>query len=125
MRFDLRSQMILAELKNLYDTDGTYGIYPELYDFLVKDGHDFGISDERKGELWKKSVVRFNKERKRLIESPDWTKEMLTKELHKFYKSALAAEYLLRIKKDTGMTLDIMDEQGNKLYLLTPKPYEE
>ena len=123
MRFDLHSQMILAELKNLYDTDGSYGTYPTLYDFLVKEEHDFGISDERKGELWKKSVAKFNLNEKRIIAT--WEKEALTKRLHDYYKSSLAAEYLLRVKNETGMTLDIKDEQGNKLSLLTPKPYEE
>lgn len=123
MRFDLISQMILSELKTLYDTNGYAGLYTELYNFLVKEGHDFGISDERKSELWKKSVAKFNLNEQKIIAR--WDKDSLTKRLHDYYKSSLAAEYLLRVKKETGMTLDITDEQGNKLYLLTPKPYEE
>jgi len=125
MRFDLRSQMILSELKHLYDSNGSYGLYTMLYDFLVNEGHDFGIDADKKAILWKKSVDRFNVECKSIINRGDWSKEMLTKELHKFYKSALAADYLLRVKRDTGMTLDITDEQGNKLHLLTMKPYED
>lgn len=125
MKFDIRSQLILSELDNLYKTEGRFGNYVMLYDFLMEEGHDFGIKVEKKTELWKKASAKFNIERKDIINSGRWSKEQLTNELHKYYKSALAAEYLLRVKRETGATLDITDEQGNKLFLLTPKPYEE
>jgi hypothetical protein len=113
--------MILSELKNLYNTDGNYGLYTTLYDFLIKDGHDLNISADVKEALWKKSVDKFNVVCKRIVESGEWSKEQMTAELHKYYKSHLAAEYLLRVKRDTGQTLDIKDEEGNKIQLITFK----
>lgn len=121
---DVKVQRILMELNNLYSSNGSYGIYGELYDFLIEDGHQIDISKDLKDEFWKSATNRFNVDNKRWIESGLATKEQMTKELHKYYKSYLAAEYLLKIKRDTGQTLDIKDEQGNKLFPFNPKPFD-
>lgn len=119
MEFNLTLQMILSELENLYLSGGRFGQYRTLYDFLESEGHDFNIPPERKGELWKAAQRRFMSEKSRLFNDANVSEEEKRKELHGYYKSSLAAEYLLNIYKETKMMLDIKDEQGNKLSLLT------
>lgn len=119
MEFNLKVQMILSEIENLYSSQGTFGQYRTLYDFLESEGHDFNISADRKTELWKASQKRFMAERGVLLSEKNISEEDKRKELHGYYKSSLAAEYLLTKQKETGMTLDIKDEHGNKISLLT------
>jgi len=119
MEFNLTLQMILSELENLYLSGGIFGQYRTLYDFLESEGHDFNIPAERKGELWKAAQRRFMSEKSRLFNDTSISEDEKRKELNGYYKSSLAAEYLLNIYKETKMMLDIKDEQGNKLSLLT------
>ena len=103
-KLNLLVQFILAELNNLYQSGGTYGRYNTLYDFLEYEGKDFGQSKELKEQLWSKAKSKFNKEEQRLINSKEASEEFKRKELHKYYKTELVAEYLLRVKRETGMT---------------------
>lgn len=119
MNLNLSVQLILAQLNNLYKTQGSFGLYDLVYDFLLAEKHDLNLTPEKKTELWEKSKLRFNKERKTWINSGQIPIETITKELHKYYKSHLTAEYLLNIEKLTGQRLDILDNQGNKITLLT------
>ena len=111
---DVKVQRILLEINNLYSSEGTYGIYGELYDFLLADGHKIEISQDLKNEFWTAATNRFNLENKRWIESGLASKEKMTAELHKYYKSYLAAEYLLSQVPTKGCLI-LSDEQGNKL----------
>jgi len=123
MKLNLQAQLTLAQLNNLYKTKGSFGLYDLVYDFLKAEGHD--LSSENKDTLWQKSKDRFNKERHIWINSGQISVEKLTEELHKYYKSYLVAEYLLNIETLTNQRLDILDEQGNKITLLTITGYEE
>ena len=62
---------------------------------------------------------RFMVEKSRFFNDASISEDEKRKELNGYYKSSLAAEYLLRTYKETGMMLDIKDENGNKLSLLT------
>ena len=117
--FNLTVQMILSEVENLYLSEGRFGQYRTLYDFLQHDKHDFKIPAERKNELWKAAQKRFMAGKSRFFNDASISEEEKRKELNGYYKSSLAAEYLLRTYKETGMMLDIKDEHGNKLSLLT------
>jgi len=119
MEFNLTVQMILSELENLYLSEGRFGQYRMLYDFLESEGHDFKISADRKNELWKAAQKRFMNEKSRFFNDVSVSEDDKRKELHGYYKSSLAAEYLLRTYKETSMMLDIKDEHGNKLSLLS------
>lgn len=115
--FNLSVQIILAQLKNLYDTDGSFGLYDKVYDFLETEKHNLEISQDRKKELWAIATDRLTKEH------PIWMKtaqkDFLQAQATRYYKSALASEYLMRIKNTTGQTLDILKEDGTKIQLLT------
>lgn len=124
-KLNLKVQFILSELYNLYQSEGTFGRYHTLYNFLESEGRDFKQSKELKEQLWIKAKKRFNRERQNIIKSDLISNEDKKKELNNYYKTELVAEYLLRVKRETGMTLDINDENGNKLSLLTPKPFEK
>lgn len=123
MKFNLAAQSILAQLNNLYKTNGTFGLYDLVYDFLMTQIQDLGISLQRKIQLWEASNIRFNKERSSWIGK--LPPEKVKQEIHKYYKSSLAAEYLLSILRDSNQKLNAINIEGVNNTLLTITGYNE
>ncbi len=127
MKFDIKSQIIVHELHHLYETGigetpvntfsqyGRIGLYDNLYDFLVEDGHKIDFDPNTKKQLYKLAIKTFNEERKSWIQSDLMSDEGKQTELNKFYKSYLVRKYLLDHYTATKEMLNITDEQGNKI----------
>ena len=123
MKFDFLNQIIVHELSRLYEFKGAdtfsqhgrFGLYDNLYDFLIKDGHKIEFDKETKKKLYALAVKTFNEERKSWIQSGLMSEEGMKTECNKFYKSYLVRKYLLDHYTNTGETLNITDEQGNKI----------
>lgn len=107
----LEATQFLYQIRNLYESSGTYGTYDVVYDKLKEDGHDIKFEQSVKDELWDKARKKFKKENKRLIEDfkkNKWPEERLKHHLHRYFKSFLVTKYIL----------DKMEEQGIKLILM-------
>lgn len=137
MEFDFLNQIIIHELHRLYSTalyeqlDSDYtptikpvntfsqygisGLYDNLYDFLIKDGHKIEFDKETKKKLYQLAIKSFNEERKSWIQSGIMSEEGMKTECNKFYKSYLVRKYLLDHYTNTGEKLNITDEKGNKI----------
>jgi len=127
MNFDIKSQVIAHELARLYETGigdsavntfsqyGRFGLYDNLYDFLIAEGHKIDFDKDTKKQLYQLAIKTFNEERKSWVQSGLMSEEGMKTECNKFYKSYLVRKYLLDHYTATKETLNITDEQGNKI----------
>ena len=81
MKFDMMSQKIVSELRTLYELGigevavntfsqyGRSGLYDNLYDFLIKEGHKIDFDKDTKKQLYQLAIKTFNEERKSWVQS--------------------------------------------------------
>ena len=105
---------LLFQIKNLYESSGSWGMYDLVYDRVKKDGHDMKFSADELKIFWEKAKKKYSAHNKRLI--PQLSADELKKEITKVFKSMLVAKYLMDKVESEGC-LVITDEQGNKLEL--------
>lgn len=111
MTFDLPSQLILAQINNLYQSGGTYGLYDLVYDQLKKDGFEVKYDKSTTNEIWQKAKIKFAKENKRLI--ADWQDDKKKQHLNKYMKSMIVAKWLLERVESEGCII-LSDENTGK-----------
>lgn len=124
---------LLFQIKNLYDSNGCYGLYDLVYDRVKKDGHDMRYSADELKIFWEKAKIRFSKEHPTWIKGmnvkdkkgnirfdPPLSEEQIKKEITRIFKSMLVAKYLMDKVESEGCLI-ITDEQGNKLEI--PQPF--
>lgn len=109
-------QFVLMQINNLYNSKGTYGLYDLVYDLLISSGYEIKFSKEIKEELWNKSRIKFNIKEKRLI--PIWPENKLKELLHKYFKSMLAAKYLMDKVEIDGCMIVIDENTGKQIKML-------
>jgi len=119
---DAEKEQFLCQLHNLYNhninikTDN-HGLYDIVYDKLVEDGHKIKFSPEIKQELWTKARNRFKTKEKALIlefKKNKWPEDALKVMLHKYFKSILAAKYVMNKLEQDDITLVLKDDATGK-----------
>ncbi len=137
VKTDINSQIILAQLHHFYnnhpaDIDPLTMYYSHLkldavYDHLQSEGNIPDYPSEIKKLFWElaaKTTLIFNKSSVINRKSKDeqiatWAKERLKKERERYYKTYLTRKFLVNILVNEGKVLEIHDEAGNKLSLLS------
>jgi len=105
--FNFSVQLLLAQINNLYSSNGSYGLYDLVYDQLKKDGFEIKYSKDITNTYWQKAKAKMARNDKRLLKS--WPEEMLKIRLNKYMKSYLVAKYLLD-KVETDGCMIILNE---------------
>lgn len=109
-------QFVLMQINKLYNSKGTYGLYDLVYDLLIDSGYEIKFSKEIKDELWNKARIKFNIKEKRLI--CVWPENKLKELLHKYFKSMLAAKYLMDKVETDGCMIVIDENTGKQIKML-------
>ena len=111
---DLKTNKTTERTVTLSQT-GRSGLYDNLYDFLIKEGHKIDFDKDIKKQLYQLAIKTFNEERKSWVQSGIMSEEGMKTECNKFYKSYLVRKYLLDHYSATKEKLSITDEKGNKI----------
>lgn len=123
MKFDFISQRIVAQLDTFYDVTpldekgypvnkklykdqvGSMFFYDFIYDHLEREGNKIDFPPDIKAELWRLAQEAFYLCEKRIAKDQQ--------ELHRYYKSYLACQYLLNKLPERMFVMDA--ETGKKI----------
>jgi hypothetical protein len=111
MDFNLKAQRMLYQLYYLYELEkGFFGTYELIYDHLIEECHNINFSQEEKNKMWQSAQKRYSQEKEK-----NTSAEIDKENTIKYYKSELVKRFLWDKYKETGMTLKLYDQHGNKL----------
>lgn len=114
---DAELNQFLYQLNNLYSTSGAHGMYDLVYDKLIESGRVVKFNEEIKLDLRKKALKLFNQKEKKLIKEfkvNKWPEDKLKALFHKYFKSILAAKYIMDKLEKEDITFVLKNDLTGK-----------